>query len=159
MSRWRDTKQGKKQKSQVKETPSFNYEPCSSIPSRLKAFLTDSFLITTPIIYIVLYLIMGGGENFSSNLGIGWMIIVIIHAPIILFFWLVKAQTPGPKSYNLKVVHAQSKKDISFTQAVIRYVATLFTIITIFLIFLPFFRKDKRTFQDLFSNSIIIDQE
>lgn len=159
MSRWRDTKQGKQKKSDFKEAPSLNYEPCSSIPARLKAFLTDSFLITTPIIYIVLYLIMGGGENFADNIGIGWLIIIIFHSPIIMFFWIKKSQTPGLKAYNLKIVHTQTKTKISFIQASIRYLVTTFAIATIFLIFLPFFRKDKRTFQDLFSNSIIIDQE
>jgi len=160
MARWRDTKNNK---NKVVKSPNSQKEETiqiesSSISSRLRAFLTDTFLITTPIFYIVIYFIMGSGEAFSQNRIEGWSIILIIHLLLIIFFWFVKAQTPGLKAYGLKLVDTVSKKRVTLFQSLIRYVATLFAVISFFLIFLPFIRKDKKTFQDLLSNTIIVPE-
>lgn len=158
MARWRDTKHNKnKEKSPIPKEETIQVES-SSISSRLRAFLTDTFLITTPILYIVIYLIMGSGEAFSQNRTKGWLIILFVHLLLIIFFWFVKNQTPGLKAYGLKVVDAVSKKRISLVQSLIRYAATLFAVVSFFLIFLPFIRKDKKTFQDLLSNTIIVHE-
>lgn len=159
MSRWRDIKQGKSE-TEVEEPKSsepFN-EPCAKLSSRFKAFLTDSFLITTPILYIVIYLIMGSGELFSQNKGDGWLIIIGINLVIIISFWLKSGQTPGLKAFELRLVNLTTKQKPGLFQALIRYFLTLFSIITVVPMFLPFMRKDKRTFQDIFSNSIIIQE-
>ena len=159
MSRWRDIKRGKNETStEENNTSSVSFEPCASISARIKAFLTDGFLITTPIFYIVIYLIMGSGEEFAQNKGNGWIIIIAVNMLLIIPFWLVKGQTPGLKAYSLKLVNATSKEKVGFFQAITRYLLTLFSIITIFLLFIPFFRKDKRTFQDVLSNSIVVDE-
>ena len=101
---------------------------------------------------------MGSGEAFSQNRTKGWLIILFVHLLLIIFFWFVKNQTPGLKAYGLKVVDAVSKKRISLVQSLIRYAATLFAVVSFFLIFLPFIRKDKKTFQDLLSNTIIVHE-
>lgn len=160
MARWRDTKQNRN--TQENENSTIKEEKVqiesSSVSSRLRAFLTDTFLITTPIFYVVIYFIMGSGEAFSHDRIKGWSIILIIHLLIIIFFWFVKNQTPGLKAYQLKVVDALSKGKISLIQSLIRYIATLFAVVSFFLIFLPFIRKDKKTFQDLVSNTIIVPE-
>lgn len=158
MSRWRDIKRGKNETSTEENTFSTTFEPCASISARIKAFLTDGFLITTPIFYIVIYLIMGSGEEFAQNKGNGWIIIIAVNMLLIIPFWLIKGQTPGLKAYSLKLVNTTSKKNVGFFQAVTRYLFTLFSILTVFLLFIPFFRKDKRTFQDVLSNSIVIEE-
>jgi uncharacterized RDD family membrane protein YckC len=158
MARWRDTKQSKsnnKNTSTKKENVLIESSPLST---RLRAFLTDTFLITTPILYIVIYLIMGSGEAFSEDRLKGWSIILVIHLLVIIFFWFVKGQTPGLKAYELKIIDALTKNRISFVQSLIRYSATVFVVVSFFLIFLPFIRKDKKTFQDLISNTIIINE-
>ena len=159
MARWRDTKQNK---SNSKKDTSIKEEviqiESSSLSSRLRAFLTDTFLITTPIFYIVIYFIMGSGEAFSEDRIKGWSIILIVHLLLIIFFWYVKSQTPGLKAYQLKIVDVISKDKISLAQSLIRYVATLFAVVSFFLIFLPFIRKDKKTFQDIVSNTIIVSE-
>ena len=159
MARWRDTKNNR---SKEEEHTSIKEEKIqvesSPLSSRLRAFLTDTFLITTPIFYVVIYLIMGSGEAFSEDRIKGWGIILIVHLLIIIFFWFVKGQTPGLKAYSLKVVDSMSKNRISLVQSLIRYTATLFAVVSFFLLFLPFIRKDKKTFQDLLSNSIIISE-
>ena len=101
---------------------------------------------------------MGSGEAFSEDRLKGWSIILVIHLLIIIFFWFVKGQTPGLKAYELKIVDALTKNRISFVQSLIRYSATVFVVVSFFLIFLPFIRKDKKTFQDLISNTIIINE-
>ncbi len=159
MSRWRDIKQNKsnnKQNTFIKEESIIE---SSSISSRFRAFLTDTFLITTPILYIVIYFIMGSGEAFSQDRISGWLMILFVHASIILFFWFVKSQTPGLKAYSLKIIDNKTKNRISLIQAMIRYLTTLVAVISIFLLFLPFLRSDKKTFQDILSNTIIINEK
>jgi uncharacterized RDD family membrane protein YckC len=159
MARWRDTKQNKninKDSTSSKEEI-VNIES-SPLSTRLRAFLTDTFLITTPILYIVIYLIMGSGEAFSEDRVKGWSIILVVHLIFIIFFWFVKNQTPGLKAYDLKIVDTLSKGRISLAQSLIRYAATLFAVVSFFLIFLPFIRKDKKTFQDLISRTIIVHE-
>ena len=158
MAKWRDVKQKKVNDKKVNNTQEITQSPCASLPNRFKAFLTDSFLITTPITYIVMYLILGGGTEFAENRTIGWSIILGVSALVIIFFWYVKYQTPGMKAYGVKIVSTVSKDRISFTQAIIRYIATLFAMTSIFLMFIPFFNKDKKTFQDIISNTIIINE-
>lgn len=102
MSKWRDVKQNRVEKNIPKKVlhSSLNFV---SIAKRFKAFLTDTFLITTPILYIVIYLIMGSGQEFAENRSLGWGIIFTVHFIIIAIFWLKNGQTPGLKAYDLKL--------------------------------------------------------
>lgn len=115
MPKWRDVKQNRainNKEASIKQEE-VNSSSCASLPSRFKAFLTDSFLITTPIIYIVMYLILGGGTEFSENRALGWGgIILALSALIIIFFWSVKFQTPGMKAYSLKIVNSKKKREL-----------------------------------------------
>ena len=159
MAKWRDVKQNKvKQKNNsINNQEKVNTSSCASLGSRLKAFLTDTFLITTPIFYIVIYLIMGSGEEFAQNRTMGWGIIFTVHAGIILIFWLKNGQTPGLKAYELKLIDNVSLNRVSVLQVLIRYIATLIAVVSIFLLFVPFFTKDKKSFQDILSNTSIIN--
>ena len=160
MSKWRDVKQNKvKEKKSINSNIKSPKSDLASLGLRLKAFLTDTFLITTPILYIVIYLIMGSGEDFAQNRSLGWGIIFAVHASIILIFWLKNGQTPGLRAYEIKLVDSITKQRVSVIQVLIRYVTTLFAVVSIFLLFLPFFNKDKKTIQDIFSNTIIINDK
>lgn len=152
MSKKRDAKRFKNKKSYE-----ISNNESASLSSRFKAFLTDTFLIATPIFYIVIYLIMGSGEEFAKSRSLGWSIIILSLLAIITFFWYVKMQTPGMRAYKLKIVDNITKQRITFIQALSRFMITLFAIISFFLLFVPFFRKDKKTIQDIFSNTIIIN--
>jgi len=156
MAKWRDVKQKRVQNKEFFET--IKKTTLASLPSRFKSFLTDSFLITTPITYIVMYLILGGGTAFADNRVFGWCLILGVTAFIIVFFWYVKFQTPGMKAYSLKIVNINHQR-ISFLQAFVRFLATLFAMISLFLLFVPFFNKEKKTFQDIISNTIIINEK
>ena len=158
MAKWRDVKQNRNQKKNIDSIKNSSKDDLASIPSRLKAFLTDTFLITTPIFYIVMYLILGGGTAFADNRVFGWSLILGSTAFIITFFWYVKFQTPGMKAYSLKIVNNDFNR-ISFFQAIIRYFATIFAMISFFLLFVPFFNKEKKTFQDIISKTVIINEK
>ena len=160
MSKWRDVKQNRVQNKVVNDSKVKSPKSdLASLGLRLKAFLTDTFLITTPILYIVIYLIMGSGEEFAQNRTLGWGIIFSVHALIILIFWLKNGQTPGLRAYEIKLVDTNTRQRVSVVQVLIRYITTLFAVISIFLLFLPFFNKDKKTIQDIFSNTIIINDK
>lgn len=156
MAKWRDVKQNRvKNKNENSKTVLLNSS--SKLSSRFKAFLTDTFLITTPILYIVIYLIMGSGQEFAQNRSLGWGIIFTIHFIIISIFWLKNGQTPGLKAYDLKLVSNKDLQRVSVFQVVIRYFSTLISIISIFFIFTPYINKERKTFQDIVSNTKIID--
>ncbi|MEN8718617.1 MAG: RDD family protein [Sulfurovum sp.] len=159
MAKWRDVKQKKvsKENEQSKAQQNTHVSINSSIPSRLKAFITDSFLITTPIFYIVIYLIMGSGDEFAQNRTLGWGMIIGVHLLIVTGFLYVKRQTPGMRAYELTLIDSSTKQRANLLQILIRYFATTFAIISIFLMFIPFFNKDKKTFQDILSNTININ--
>lgn len=157
MAKWRDVKQKKVSSKKEEAIKQESSNSCASLFIRFKAFLTDSFLITTPITYIVMYLVLGGGTEFSENRTLGWGLILSITLLIITFFWAAKFQTPGMKAYDLKIVNLK-KERISFIQAFLRYFATLFAMISIFLMFVPFFNKEKKTFQDIISSTIIVEE-
>lgn len=157
MARWRDIKQNRVKKDNKVLNSSLISTPSSSLSFRFKAFLIDTFLITMPIFYIVIYLVMGSGAEFAQNRALGWSIILAIHIVAIFIFWLKKAQTPGLKAYNLKLVDSKTLKKISFFQALIRYFATGFSIISIFFFLTPYFNKERKTFQDIVSRTKIID--
>ena len=160
MAKWRDVKQNRVQEEKSNGLKNkFSKDNLASLPSRLKAFLTDTFLITTPIFYIVIYLIMGSGEEFAQNRIMGWGIIFSVHAAIILIFWLKNGQTPGLKAYEIKLVDNMTKQRVSVIQVIVRYLTTLIAVVSIFLLFIPFFNKDKKTFQDILSNTIIINDK
>lgn len=159
MAKWRYVKQSRIQNEKSFESNvKSKKNDLASLPSRFKAFLTDSFLITTPITYIVMYLILGGGTAFADNRVFGWSLILGSTAFIITFFWYVKFQTPGMKAYSLKIVNNDFNR-ISFFQAIIRYFATIFAMISFFLLFVPFFNKEKKTFQDIISKTVIINEK
>ena len=160
MAKWRDVKQNRgnedKTNSNTVLQNSSKYMS-SKLSSRFKAFLTDTFLITTPILYIVIYLVMGSGQEFAENRTLGWGIIFAIHFIIIAIFWLKNGQTPGLKAYDLKLVDNKSLARISVLQVIIRYAATLASVISIFFMFTPYINKERKTFQDIVSNTKIID--
>ena len=160
MPKWRDVKQNRaQQEKKVDSIKESSKNDSASIPLRLKAFLTDTFLITTPILYIVIYLIMGSGAEFAQNRTMGWAIIIVVHTTIILIFWLKNGQTPGLRAYELKLVDNVTKQRVSVIQVIVRYLATFFALVSIFLLFIPFFNKDKKSFQDILSNTIIINDK
>jgi len=152
-NKWRHIKQGKisfksEQKSAIRPAP---------IADRLKAFLTDTFMITMPIMYIVIYLVMGSREEFRDHMAQGWIYILIPHYLIVTTLWTIKGQTPGMKAYDIKIVRwFDEKKRPNFLQASVRYFAMPISILSIVGVLIAFFRSDRQTLHDLVSLTKLI---
>jgi uncharacterized RDD family membrane protein YckC len=157
MSRWRDVKQGKIKKSKIKlQQQNIPHQIiCASLIIRIKAFITDMFMLMMPIMYITTYIILSGKDEFQSNQIARWLT-MFVYGLIVILFWSKTGQTPGYKAYSLKLVTLNNNKDITFLRATLRYMLFIISAVSLVGIILPFFRKDKKTFQDLATNTCVI---
>lgn len=157
MARWRDTKKGKVTNNTNKKNTTQNVIPNQSASPlfRLKAFITDMFMIMMPIMYITTYIILDGKDSFQGNEFAHW-ITMAVYGAITITFWVTKGQTPGFKAYDLILVDDKEKKTLGVIHATLRYVMFIVSAISILGVFLPFFRKDKKTFQDLVMGTSVI---
>ncbi|MFK5881419.1 MAG: RDD family protein [Sulfurospirillum sp.] len=148
--RWRDAKKGKfKHKTEIKKETLH----ISPIINRIKAFLTDAFMIFMPIIYVVFYVVMGSREEFRANMLMGWLCILIPHFIITTLFLYIKNQTPGYKAYNIKLSTFKHTKP-TFVQISVRYIVFTITIFAFPLLFIPFFTKQKLGLPDYISATV-----
>ncbi|MDQ1339865.1 MAG: hypothetical protein QG567_1021 [Campylobacterota bacterium] len=139
----------------IKESPKYIYAPYAK---RVKAFITDMFMIYAPILYIIAYVVMSGKDDFqSSQLAplAGVTIYALVYAILLSKF----GQTPGKKAYDIKVVDDKSGKYIGFFRAIFRFFLFLFTATTLLGLFLPFYRKDKKALHDLICKTIVVEQK
>ncbi|WP_457596102.1 RDD family protein [Hydrogenimonas sp.] len=160
MSRWRKVKQGKVEtQAKLSDTPKESRElHCAPVTLRLKAFLTDTFMITMPILYIVIYLVMGSREGFREHMGQGWLEILAVHMAVTLAFWGLKAQTPGMKAYDLRLVDAKTGQKPPFWKLVVRYIAMQIGIVSFLGMFVPFFLKSRDALWDLASATCLVEE-
>lgn len=135
-----------------KEPKKLTYAPYSY---RVKAFITDLFMIYAPILYIVTYLALDGKDDFQSS-QIGPLVGVTLYGLIYAVLLSKFGQTPGKKAYEMKVVDDRSGKHISFFRAVVRFIAFLFTAMTLLGLLVPFYRRDKKALHDLICKTIVV---
>jgi uncharacterized RDD family membrane protein YckC len=159
MGRWRDTKKGKIILQKDIEVNNLEDEDNinATVLRRTKAFITDSFMLVMPLMYISIYLVMGGRELFEQNMLLGWGFILLPYLIITLFFTVIKGQTPGLKAYEIKIVDNRTHKTISIFTATLRFILYILTIASFVGMFLPFFRKDGKTVQDLLASTAVIN--
>ena len=156
MSRWREIKQGKSPNKEVEMEPlDFIIAPPVN---RVKAFITDTFMLLMPLLYIVFHLIMGSREEFAKHMLAGWIYVFVPHFFIIIGFWFFKSQTPGYKAYSIKLVDINLQQPSLF-QLVVRYFAFALSTILVGGLFLAIARKDKKTLHDLLSGTMLIQIE
>lgn len=156
MARWRDIKQGGTEPSKIVEDETPNIS--ASIPSRIKAFVVDMFMIMMPLAYITTYVFLDGKDEFQGSNDARWAI-SLAYGLVIVLFWAIKGQTPGYKAYDLTLIDEASKHKVTFPKAIFRYLSFLFSAVTIVPAFLPFFRQDKKTFQDIITKTIVISNK
>ena len=158
MSRWRDVKKGKtedkKQEIHTQETDSLVLKNGSLI-LRFKAFLTDTFMLTMPLMYIVTYVVMGSLQDFETNKIAGWTYILLPHLLVVFLLWHFKRQTPGMKAYDLVVVDSNTGQKPTAIALLNRYIFTTLSMAFFFTMFIPYFNKSRRTLQDFVSGTII----
>ena len=160
--RFRDVKQGnvkaeeKKSDTNKPAQPLYNY---ATAGFKIKAFLTDAFMLVMPIMYVVFYLIMGGREGFAEHKMLGWVYILI---PLIiaqtLFMWKT-GQTPGYRAYNLSLIDMETGERPSLFIIVFRNLAAILSLFTFFGWFMMFFRKDHKTLHDLLTATSVVKTE
>lgn len=158
--RFRDVKQGRtpdinEQKEKKSKKNAVRY---SSAGRRVKAFITDSFMILMPIMYAVFYLVMGGREGFAEQKLLGWLYILIPYVVITMIFIAKTGQTPGMKAYSMRVVGTDGKAVTSITRILIRQILGIVD----FLLFgwlVMYFRKDKRTLHEILTETMLIEED
>ena len=150
--RFRDLKKQKKHTQTQHKQKTLYY---ASYPDRIKAFITDMFMIYAPILYFLTYVVMGGKDDFqSSQLAplVGVTMYGIIYAVLIAKF----GQTPGKKAYDIMVVDDTTHEKIGIFRAFIRFVAFLFSATILLGLLTPFYRKDKKALHDIIASTVEI---
>ncbi len=122
---------------------------------RIKALITDMFMIYAPILYIITYVFLDGKDEFQSS-QIAPLIGVTLYGLIYAILLSKLAQTPGKKAYIIKVVDSKTYEKISFLRAFWRFIAFLITATTLLGLFLPFYRKDKKALHDILASTVVI---
>jgi uncharacterized RDD family membrane protein YckC len=126
----------------------------ASFTDRIKALITDLFMIYIPILYIITYVFMDGKDDFqSSELAplLGVTLYGLIYSVLVSKF----GQTPGKKAYNIQVVDSKTHQKIVIFRAIWRFFAFLFTATTLLGLFLPLFRDDKKALHDILSGTVV----
>ena len=151
--RFRKVKQGKL--SQNRHLPKTTY-PYAKVSAKIKAFLTDSFMLMMPIMYAVVYLVMGSRENFREHMALGWLYIFIPLVIIQTLFMIKTAQTPGYRAYNLQIIDESTGKKPTPSIILFRNLCAVLSFFSLFGWMMMFFRKDAKTLHDLLSHTAVI---
>ena len=151
--RFRDVK--KKRQHKKEKTPTIIY---ASYPDKIKALITDLFMIYAPILYLIAYVVMDGKEDFLSS-QIAPLMGVLLYGIIYALFISKLGETPGKKAYEIKVVDAKTLKNISFFRAFCRFIAFLFSATILIGLALPLYRKDKKALHDILCKTLEIKEK
>ncbi len=154
--RFRDVKQSKEKGEAIKEISSVNKRDYASTGSKIKAFLTDTFMLVMPIMYIVFYLIMGGREGFAEHKVLGWVYILVPLVIVQTIFMFKTGQTPGYRAYSLTLIDDSTGEKPSLFVILFRNLCAVLSLFTLFGWVMMFFRKDSKTLHDLLSRTAVI---
>ncbi|WP_456431376.1 RDD family protein [Nitratifractor sp.] len=157
--RFRDVKQGRAPREPVKRKRSAaSPSPTprdADIGDRMKAFLTDSFMILTPILYVVFYLIFGSREGFAAHRAQGWLYILVSYVAISATFVAASGQTPGMRYVRIRVVDRKSGRRIGVLRSYLRQALGVVDFL-FFLWIVGFFRRDHRTPHEILTNTALV---
>ncbi len=161
--RFRDVKQKKpvpdtteEKQSKIEQKAKFPY---ASIGSKTKAFITDSFMLLMPIMYIVAYFMMDGLQEFSQNKIEGWISILIPNFILVSIFFWKSGQTPGCRAYNIRLIDSKTGAKAHPIAIALRYYFEIVSIVTIVGLVMAYFRQDRKCLHDLLSGTVLIDTE
>ncbi len=154
--RFRDVKQGKTKESLHQEKPKKKHPPIyATAGSKIKAFLTDAFMLVMPIMYVVFYLVMDGREDFAANKLEGWLYILYPLIIIQTLFFYFTGQTPGYRAYDIMLIDEHTQKKPNLFIIIFRNLSAILSLFT-FAWILMFFRKDSKTLHDLLSATAVV---
>ncbi len=155
--RFRKVKQGKQPAPKImKEKTTKLLYPYAKASSKIKAFLTDAFMLVMPIMYIVFYLVMDGREDFAEHKLLGWIYILIPLILIQTLFMIKTAQTPGYRAYTLQIIDEHTGKKPNAFTIFFRNLCAVLSFFSLFGWLMMFFRKDSKTLHDLLSRTAVV---
>lgn len=145
---------------------------------RIKAFITDMFMVNMPLLYFTTYVFLDGKESFLHNQNV-ILACSLIYGVVLSLFFTFSSQTPGYRYVGLRLVHFhkentessssiaskdvnecnEGESKISFLRAFIRYILWIFGTSLLFGILLGIFRKDGRCLHDVLCGTQIIEAE
>ena len=157
--RFRDIKQGKVQEEIPKVKPVSDTDNYAPVGLKIKAFLTDSFMLLMPIMYVVFYLVMDGREDFSEHMLLGWFYILLPLVIVQTLFMYFTGQTPGYRAYNITLIDENTKKKPTLFVIIFRNLAAILSLFTFLGWALMFFRKDNKTLHDLLSATAVVNKK
>ncbi len=159
-TRWREVKKSKSKP--IKKTPIDSRKSFRQILDeilafrRLKAFITDIFMIYTPILYITTYVILGSAQDFKEN-QIAIFLCLVVYAGIYALFIAFSGQTPGLKYTQIKLTRTNGDK-VGFFRAFVWVFIWAISVALLIGIISPFFLKSRKFLWDVCADTIIIDQ-
>ncbi len=154
--RFRNVKQGKEKEIVIEKLPSKKQHDYASSSMKIKAFLTDAFMLVMPIMYVVFYLIMGGREGFAEHKAMGWLYILLPLVIAQTLFMFKTGQTPGYRAYNLTLIDEATGNKPSLFIILFRNLSAILSLFTFLGWLMMFFRKDNKTLHDLLSGTAVI---
>lgn len=157
--RFRDIKQGKVKDNAPKTKPLPQQDHYASVGLKIKAFITDAFMLLMPIMYVVFYLIMDGREGFAEHKLAGWLYILVPLIIVQTIFMYKTGQTPGYRAYNITLIDENTKQKPSLFIILFRNLAAILSFFTVLGWMLMFFRKDNKTLHDLLSATAVVDKK
>ena len=158
--RFRDIKQGKVQEERPKvKSPVKTEGDYASVGLKIKAFLTDAFMLLMPIMYVVFYLVMDGREGFAEHKLLGWFYILLPLVIIQTIFMYLTGQTPGYRAYNITLIDENTKMKPSLFVIIFRNLSAILSLFTLLGWALMFFRKDHKTLHDLLSATAVVNKK
>ncbi len=152
--RFRNLKKQSKQLDKIKQDLKQKYHYARFV-DRVKALITDMFMIYAPILYVITYIVLNGKNDFQSS-QVAQLSGVLLYGIIYALLLSRSGQTPGKKAYEIKVVDLKSGENISFVRAFLRFIAFLFSATVLVGLFIQLFRKDNRTLHDLIARTVVI---
>jgi len=154
--RFRDVKQGRVTPDKQEKKPGRKRDGIfPDKRTRAKGFVTDSFMLLMPVMYLVIYLVMGGREGFAANKLLGWVYILVPLIFIQIVFLAKTGQTPGMRAYNMRLVDSRILEPAGFGQIVVRQIVAPFSRL-LFGWVLMFFRADHRQPHELISHTALV---
>jgi len=154
--RFRDTKKQRANRVNDVVKPTIPFAP---LGLRVKAFLTDVFMLLMPMLYLSIYLLHDGLEDVAAHRLEAWAYALIPFLIMLTIFMLKdEGRTPGARAQGLKVIEFHSLENPSLFSILFRNITLLFSLFIPIFWFIPFFRKDKRMVHDFLSaTALVID--
>lgn len=147
---------------------------------RIKAFITDMFMINMPLLYLCTYVFLDGREDFQQN-HTAIFACVLLYGVILSLFFALSSQTPGYRYMGLKLVRygqdsaksedfsessidsekvaQKAQKDgqkVGFVRAFARYVLWVFGASFLLGILIGLVRRDGRCLHDIICGTDIV---